>query len=121
MKRARRSIDVLHLDRLAGDITTLTGPDVTEAAQDGDVFARRQLAVIGSWLGEVLAGLITVLDLETVVVGGGVAEAGPLLLEPVERALNASLVQRAGMTRVRVIPAELGVDAGIVGAADLAS
>lgn len=109
------------LDRLAGDITTLSGPDVTEAAQDGDVFARRQLAVIGSWLGEVLAGLITVLDLETVVVGGGVAEAGPLLLEPVERALNASLVQRAGMTRVRVIPAELGVDAGIVGAADLAS
>ncbi len=107
------------LDRLDGDIASLTGPDVTEAAQDGDRFAREQLAVIGSWLGEVLAGLITVLDLETVVLGGGVAEAGALLLEPTERALNASLVQRPGMTRVRVIPAELGANAGIVGAADL--
>lgn len=108
------------LDRLDGDVAALTGPDVTDAAQDGDRFARGQLAVIGSWLGEVLAGLITVLDLDTVVLGGGVAEAGGLLIEPAERALNASLVQRPGMTRVRVIPAELGTDAGIIGAADLA-
>lgn len=109
------------LDRLDGDIAALTGADVTEAAQDGDRFAREQLAVIGSWLGEVLAGLITVLDLETVVLGGGVADAGALLFEPVERALNASLVQRAGMPRVRVIAAELGDDAGLVGAAELAA
>lgn len=109
------------LERLDGDASALTGSDVTEAAQDGDGFAREQLAVIGSRLGEVLAGLITVLDLDTVVLGGGVAEAGALLLEPVERALNASLVQRPGIARVRVIPAELGVEAGMVGAADLVS
>lgn len=109
------------LDRIGGDVESLSGPAITAAAQDGDAFACEQLAVIGSWLGSVLAGLITVIDVDTVVLGGGVAEAGDLLLQPVEDSLNESLVQRAGSTRVRVLGAGLGVDAGIIGVADLAS
>ncbi|MGO4256420.1 ROK family protein [Marmoricola sp. RAF53] len=117
--RERRTATASLLDRVGGDVDALTGPDITAAAQDGDQFAREQLAAIGSWLGEVLAGVVTVLDLDTIVLGGGVAEAGELLTEPVEAALNAAMVQRPGASRVRVLSAELGVDAGIVGAADM--
>jgi len=108
------------LGRIGGDIDALRGPDITAAAQDGDRFAREQLAVIGSRLGEAVAGLITVLDLDTVVLGGGVAEAGALLLDPAERALKASLVQGPGLVRIKMVLGELGEDAGIVGAAELA-
>ena len=58
-------------------------------------------------------------DLDLVVIGGGVAKAGPLLFDPLRTALAAY----AGLDFIRgmrVVPAELGGDAGLVGAAHLA-
>ena len=76
---------------------------------------------MGRRLGEGIAGLVNVLDPEIVVVGGGAVAAGELLLEPARRAF-ARGGGGAGLPAptCRSSPAELGNDAGVVGAAALA-
>src|SRR5919107_15968 len=82
------------LQRAGGDVTKITGPLITEAARDGDAGATQQLSELGRWLGEGIASLTEILDPEVVVVGGGVSEAGELLLEPTREAFAAQLVGR---------------------------
>ena len=76
--------------RAGGDPARITGPLVTEAAQDGDPFAIARLAELGDWLGQGVATLTAVLDPNVVVIGGGVSEAGDLLLDPIRRQLRAA-------------------------------
>ncbi|MET0801726.1 MAG: ROK family protein, partial [Actinomycetota bacterium] len=64
-----------------GDPARVTGPMVSEAARAGDLVARGILVETGRWLGVGIAGLVNVLDPDVVVVGGGAAGAGELLLE----------------------------------------
>ena len=78
------------------------------------------LAEVGRRLGEGIAGLVNVLDPDTVVVGGGAVEAGDLLLEPARRAFAEAVEGRSHRPEVPILPAALGNDAGAVGAADLA-
>ena len=75
--------------RTEGDVTRLTGPLVTEAAQAGDPLAVELLADIGTWLGVGLAGMTAAFDLGAIIVGGGVPAAGELLLGPTRRRLLA--------------------------------
>ena len=69
----------------------VTGTMVTEAALTGDAAAVGLFAELGRWLGEGVAALAVVLDPATVVVGGGVSEAGGLLLDPARQAYAAAL------------------------------
>jgi glucokinase len=109
------------LRRLAGgDPDAVTGGLVTEAAREGDEAARRILAEAGRRLGEGIAGLVNVLDPQVVVVGGGAIVAGDLLLEPARAAFIGSVEGPEYRPRVPLIAAELGNDAGAVGAAALA-
>lgn len=108
------------LDRADGDVNGITGPLITEAARDGDGFAVEQLAALGKWLGEGIATLTAVLDPAVVVVGGGVSDAGDLLLEPVRAHFRASLTGRNHRPELEIRQAELGNTAGMIGAADLA-
>ncbi len=98
----------------------VTGSVVTRAAQDGDETARAILAKVGRRLGEGIAGLVNVLDPDVVVVGGGAAAAGDLLLEPARKAFLRSVEAPDDRPAVPLLPAELGNDAGVVGAAALA-
>jgi glucokinase len=98
----------------------VTGSLVTRAAQDGDDTARAILAKVGRRLGEGIAGLVNVLDPQIVVVGGGAVTAGDLLLEPARRAFVAAVEAPDARPAVPIVPAELGNDAGVVGAALLA-
>jgi glucokinase len=98
----------------------VTGSVVTRAAQDGDETARSILAKVGRRLGEGIAGLVNVLDPDVVVVGGGAAAAGDLLLEPARRAFARSVEAPDDRPEVPLLQAELGNDAGVVGAAALA-
>ena len=104
----------------AGGVESISGPLITEAAQDGDSFAREQLAVLGRWLGEGIASLTAVLDPAVVVIGGGVSEAGDLLLEPIRAHYRANLTGRHYRPELQVRAALLGNKAGMIGAADLA-
>jgi glucokinase len=108
------------LERAGGDVTAITGPLISAAAQDGDPAARELLEEVGQWLGAGIANLAAALDPETFVVGGGLSEAGELLLTPARDAFRRSLTGRQFRPEARIVPAALGNSAGLVGAADLA-
>ncbi|MBC9732144.1 ROK family glucokinase [Nocardioides marmotae] len=108
------------LARAGGDALAITGPLITEAARAGDPFAVASLAELGRWLGEGIASLATVLDPAVVVVGGGVSEAGELLLGPIRTAFMAELPARGHRPTLEIRRARLGNRAGLIGAADLA-
>src|SRR5439155_17974101 len=103
-----------------GDPAMATGPVVTRAARAGDPIAVRVLSEVGRRLGEGIAGLVNVLDPEVVVVGGGVIDAGELLLEPARAAFREAVEGHAFRPDVPIVAAALGNDAGAIGAADLA-
>ncbi|WP_205474687.1 ROK family glucokinase [Nocardioides sp. SYSU D00038] len=108
------------LARAGGDPEQITGPLITAAAQDGDPFAIEQLAELGRWLGEGIASLTAVLDPAVVVIGGGVSEAGDLLLAPIRSAFGLQLTGRGHRPSLEIRAARLGNEAGMIGAADLA-
>jgi glucokinase len=110
------------LDRMASaeSIAAAAGQPTVQAAADaaraGDDAARAAFARAGEYVGRVLAGAIVLLWPERVVVGGGVADAGELLLGPV----RAEVRRRACVAPVddiAIVAAELGSHAGAVGAA----
>jgi glucokinase len=108
------------LDRAGGDPAAITGPMITTCAQEGDPFCIEQLVALGTWLGEGIASLAAVLDPGVVVLGGGVAAAGDLLLDPIRTAFAHQLTGRGHRPLAEVRPAVLGNRAGLIGAADLA-
>jgi glucokinase len=93
---------------------------VTGAALDGDTVSVAILAEVGRRLGEGIAGLVNVLDPEIVVVGGGVVAAGDLVLGPARSAFRLAVEAVDRRPDVSLVGAELGNDAGMVGAATLA-
>lgn len=96
------------------------GEDVTRAAADGDVAAVGVLRTFGWWVALGLANLANAFDPELFVLGGGLVEAGDVLLAPVRSAF-ASLVEAADhRPAVDIVPALLGEHAGAIGAALLA-
>jgi glucokinase len=108
------------LELAGGLIDAINGPLVTRAARQGDVAARHAFAEVGAWLGSGLADLVQLLDVEILVVGGGVVEAGELLLAPARAAFVDQLAARGSLPVAPIVGAELGNVAGVVGAADLA-
>lgn len=110
----------LLLDLAGGAVDAITGPLVTRAAHDGDPVARAAFAEIGRWLGSGLADMVQILDPEVLVVGGGVVEAGELLMAPTRQAYTEQLAARSGLPMAPVVAAQMGNTAGVVGAADLA-
>ncbi len=98
----------------------VTGRHVSEAAGRGDAAAVAIFTEVGRRLGEGIAGLVNILDPEIVVVGGGVAEEGDLLLEPARAAYRETVEAPAHRPGVEIVPAALGKDAGAIGAAALA-
>ena len=89
---------------------------LVDRAEAGDTAARAALARIGRSLGAAIASLVNVLDPELVVVGGGFgAAAGDFVLEPAREAARADAIFPANRA-LRIVAAELGSDAGLVGA-----
>jgi len=107
--------------RLAeGDPANVTGKVVTQAAMQGDPVAVGIIAEAGRRLGEGIAGLVNVLDPQVVVVGGGVIVAGDLLLDPARASYQDAVEGPGYRPRLPIVPAQLGNDAGAVGAATVA-
>jgi glucokinase len=98
----------------------LTGPMVTQAAEAGDLLAHEAYGHVGDWLGVGLANLVAAFDPDCLVVGGGVSAAGDRLLEPARTAMLRTLVGAGHRAVPSLVPATLGPQAGLVGAADLA-
>ena len=108
------------LARGDGTIEGLTGHHITQAAGDGDPIALAGFNTTAQWLGAGIASLSALFDPACVVIGGGVIEAGEILLAPTRAALER-LIPFSGRRPIpKVVAATLGNDAGLVGAADLA-
>lgn len=108
------------LEPVDGSVPAITGPVLTQAAIDGDQAAIQLFADVGTWLGLGLAGLAAAWDPTVFVIGGGVSEAGELLLDPARRSFSKNLTGRGYRPEARIVASELGNDAGFIGAADLA-
>jgi glucokinase len=108
------------LDLAGRSVAGVTGPLVTRAAREGDPASRAAFAEVGRWLGSGLADMVQILDPDVLVIGGGVIEAGELLMAPTRAAYIDELAARAGLAVAPVVEAQLGNMAGVVGAADLA-
>jgi glucokinase len=98
----------------------IDGPAVTQAAREGDAGALSCFKIVGNWLGHGLADIAAILDPGCFVIGGGVSEAGEMLLGPARAAFASSLTGRTHRQLADVRLAELGPDAGMIGASDLA-
>ena len=98
----------------------VTGVHVTNAARSGNPVALEAFRRIGHALGRGMADLTAILDPDRYVIGGGVSEAGDILLAPLVEAYESALVARAHRPAASIVLAELSNDAGLIGAADLA-
>jgi glucokinase len=98
----------------------VTGPLVVAAARAGVAAPRSIVERVGWRLGVGIAGLVNVLDPELVVVGGGVAGAGDLLLEPARRAFAETVEAHEYRPEVPIVEAGLGTDSVAIGAALMA-
>ncbi|MFJ8310746.1 MULTISPECIES: ROK family protein [unclassified Streptomyces] len=108
------------LATLAGGPSRVTGETVSAAARAGDPTARAQLARLGRWLGIGIATLVNLFDVELVVIGGGVADAGDALLAPTRRSFERYVTARSHRQLPPIRPSLLGPGAGWIGAALLA-
>jgi glucokinase len=107
------------LGRALGRGVQITGEAVTDFANSGDQTSREVLAVIGGRLGIGIANLINIFNPEVVVVAGGASAAGELLLEPA-RAVALERALAPGAEAVKIVSANFGVEAGMMGAAVMA-
>jgi glucokinase len=103
-------------DRIAAACGTDTAEAAITAARAGDQRALDGLAAIGRYLGIGIANMVVVLSPDRVVIGGGIAAAGDLLLDPIRAELRRR-VQTTSLDEVEVVTAELGTWAGAIGAA----
>ena len=103
-----------------GTLDGLKGHHVTEAARNGDTVALAAFNTTAQWLGAGIASLAVILDPAIVVIGGGVVDAGEILLKPTRENMERKMPFSGKHPSPKIVPALLGNDAGLVGVADLA-
>ena len=103
-------------DRIAAACGTETAGAAVAAAKAGDRRAIDGLAMIGRYLGIGIANAVTIISPDRIVIGGGIAAAGDLILEPIRAELRRR-VRTTSVEEVVVVTAELGTWAGAIGAA----
>ena len=125
-RHAREAISAspdLALNLLArgdGTIDGLTGQAITDAAREGDAVALAAFQTTAQYLGAGIASLAVLLDPSCVVIGGGVIDAGEILLAPTREAMKRYMPFAGKHPYPEIVAAELGNEAGLVGVADLA-
>ena len=117
-RRAREALATGQPSRLraAGDFTAA---DVVHLAQEGDAIAAEVWTETVEYLGLGVAAIVTILAPERVVIGGGVSQAGDFLFVPLRREVRRR-VKLVVVESVPILPAALGPDVGILGAAAVA-
>jgi len=103
-----------------GTVAGVTGKHITDAARLGDAVALAAFNTTAQWLGAGIASLSVALDPACVIIGGGVIDAGELLLTPTRAAVERYMPFAGKHPSPRIIAAQLGNEAGLVGVADLA-
>jgi glucokinase len=100
----------------AGRIENITAKEVSLAAQNGDSLAQSVIARTAYYLGIGLVNLVNIFNPEVIIIGGGLSKMGDFLLEPARQVVRERAFPLLAQA-VRIVPAELGDDAGVFGAA----
>src|SRR5205814_4250105 len=103
-------------DAAGGDLSAITVDHILDAARGGDGVSISVMRDTAKYLGMAAANMATITDPETLVLGGLMASAADLLLEPV-RAEIARRMPRPMLDGLTIVPAALGADAAAIGAA----
>lgn len=112
----RAGVAPARLRELGGDADAVRAEHLAAWAEQGEPFARRLITEAAIWLGVGVASFVHIFDPEIVIIGGGVSRMGELLFEPL-RAAVATRVMPAFRVGLEIVPAVLGDDAGLYGAA----
>lgn len=110
--------DSVLFDLAGDDLSELSPKTIYEAAKTGDEFSIEVIANVGEMLGAALASAANLLDIATIIVGGGVSGFGKFLFEPLRSSVKRRVVSPL-RPRIKVIRSKLGNDAGLKGAASL--
>lgn len=109
------------LEVAGGDVDAVTGEHAVAAARDGDPAALGVLETYGDRVGMGVAALVTALDPSLVVMGGGVLDAGELVMTPIRAAVARRIMGGAHRPAVPVVSAAFGARAAAIGAATVAA
>jgi glucokinase len=118
-ERVAQGAPTLIAELAEGDLERITAKLVAEAARRGDEEAREILAEAMDYLGVGMANLVNLFNPQLIVIGGGLTNIGESLFGPVRRAIDQRAFREQAQA-VRVVPAELGDNVGVLGAAAVA-
>ncbi|MBN1681672.1 MAG: ROK family protein [Anaerolineae bacterium] len=108
-------------DRVDGDLSAITAKIVGQAAADGDTLAIELITYAGRMVGLGIANLLHLFNPQVIVVGGGVTKTGELLFAPMREAARQHVLDPAYSEHVPIVPAALGGNVALIGAAALVS
>ena len=106
------------LQLVDGDISKIEPVYISQAAHEGDALAREILVEAGEFLGVALAGVMNIMDLRVSIIGGGISAAGDFVMKAVQDSVVRRVLKPLRKD-IRVLPAQLGNEAGLLGAAGL--
>ena len=101
-----------------GNLDEITPKIISQAYQEGDKLAEEIWIDVGICLGALFSGLVNLLNPDLIVIGGGISQAGKILFDTVEKTIKERSMKILA-ENVKVVPAGLGVDAGIISASAL--
>jgi len=101
---------------VGGKVENITAEKVAIAAQSGDSLASEVILKAATYLGVGMVNLVNIFNPELIIIGGGMAKMGDLLLNPARQVVRERAFQLSAQA-ARIVPAQLGNDAGVLGAA----
>jgi glucokinase len=107
------------LEMVEGDLSRVTAIVVGDAAKQGDPMAVEIITNAGRYLGINIASVMMLLNPDAFVIGGGLTKIGDLLFDPMHEAIREYTMHPRYWENTPVLPAKLGADVGLVGAAAL--
>jgi len=107
------------IEMAGGDVSKITGKMISNALAAGDEFAGWVMKETATWLGLGISSLINLLNPEKVILSGGMIAAGEALFEPIRATVKANSFE-VPARRAQILPAGLGADSGVIGAAGVA-
>ncbi len=102
------------------NLDELTAEDIGKASEQGDTLAISAIANAGTAIGSHIASLLHAFNPACIIIGGGLSQLGDLLFTPIQQTITEQIIHPAYLHQLEVVPAELGDDAGLIGAMVLA-
>jgi glucokinase len=118
VEKLRKHPESRILRLVGGDLSKVEPVYISQAAHEGDAVAREILVEAGELLGVGLASVMNIMDLRISIIGGGISAAGDFVMQAVQDSVVRHVLKPL-KSDIRVLPAKLGNNAGLLGAAGL--